>query len=290
MTSYCMNGAAANVAARVSEQVGDGRCRFGGGAGRGLRLPGLAHERGTRDPLDLVRLPRASHLRLPEHVGVHGRQRGLGDGRARRGPRAVSFGFRLEAPALRVRGGEAPHRHPGRRRRASQGPGIRKAPGGHCPRLGEAARGVRARAREVSPVRMRAIVLAAGKADIEHVKPMFPNGLTGIGGAIAIIYVSFFGYQLIANTAEEIINSSCVRFLENGTIGQIIEKPSAEALADIPTELSHDIAKRIRDAAEMGDVTTLNAIAAEIKDQSDSCMLFSKQIIQMAEDFDLDGI
>ena len=55
-------------------------------------------------------------------------------------------------------------------------------------------------------VLMTLIVLAAGKADIENVKPMFPNGLAGIGGAIAIIYVSFFGYQLIANTAEEIIN------------------------------------------------------------------------------------
>jgi HPt (histidine-containing phosphotransfer) domain-containing protein len=69
-------------------------------------------------------------------------------------------------------------------------------------------------------------------------------------------------------------------------IGEI----AVEDLADIPSELSHDIVKRIRDAAEMGDVTTLNAIAEEIKDQSDSCMLLSKQIIQMAEDFDLDGI
>jgi CheY-like chemotaxis protein len=69
-------------------------------------------------------------------------------------------------------------------------------------------------------------------------------------------------------------------------IGQL----SAEELVDIPSELSQDIAKRIRDAAEMGDVKTLNAIAEGIKDQSDSCMLLSKQIIQMAEDFDLDGI
>jgi HPt (histidine-containing phosphotransfer) domain-containing protein len=69
-----------------------------------------------------------------------------------------------------------------------------------------------------------------------------------------------------------------------------IEKPSTEAFADIPTELSRDIAKRIRDAAEMGDITTLNAIAEEIKDRSDACMLLSKQIVQMAEDFDLDGL
>ena len=78
------------------------------------------------------------------------------------------------------------------------------------------------------------------------------------------------------------------------SLGALVEKNSeqlsAEALADIQTELSQDISKRIRDAAEMGDVMTLNAIAEEIKDQSDSCMLLSKQIVQMAEDFDLDGI
>ena len=71
---------------------------------------------------------------------------------------------------------------------------------------------------------------------------------------------------------------------------ETICKLSSEELVDVPTELSQDIAKRIRDAAEMGDVTTLNAIAEEIKDQSNSCMLLSKQIIQMAENFDLDGI
>ena len=40
----------------------------------------------------------------------------------------------------------------------------------------------------------------------------------------------------------------------------------------------------------MGDVMTLNAIAAEIKTQSDSCEPLSKLILQMAEDFDFDGI
>jgi CheY-like chemotaxis protein len=67
-------------------------------------------------------------------------------------------------------------------------------------------------------------------------------------------------------------------------------KLSDEELVDIPAELAQDIAKRILAAAEMGDVTTLNAIAEEIKDQSDLCIPLSKQIIQMAEDFDLDGI
>jgi HPt (histidine-containing phosphotransfer) domain-containing protein len=69
-----------------------------------------------------------------------------------------------------------------------------------------------------------------------------------------------------------------------------VSKLSDEELAAIPEEFSQDIAKRIRDAAEMGDVTTLNAIAEEIKTHSDSCIPLSNQIVQLAEDFDLDGI
>ena len=67
-------------------------------------------------------------------------------------------------------------------------------------------------------------------------------------------------------------------------------KLSDEEISAIPAELAQDIAKRIRDAAEMGDVTTLNAIAEEIKTHSDICVPLSKQIVQLAEDFDLDGI
>ena len=44
------------------------------------------------------------------------------------------------------------------------------------------------------------------------------------------------------------------------------------------------------DLSQMGDVMTLNAIADEIKAHSDYSIPLSKQINQMAEDFDLDGI
>ena len=71
---------------------------------------------------------------------------------------------------------------------------------------------------------------------------------------------------------------------------EIICKLSDEAISAIPAEFARDIAKRIRDAAEMGDVTTLNAIAAEIKTHSDSYVPLSNQIVQLAEDFDLDGV
>ena len=67
-------------------------------------------------------------------------------------------------------------------------------------------------------------------------------------------------------------------------------KISDDEISAIPAQFAQDIAKRIRDASEMGDVTTINAIAEEIRAQSDSCVPLSKQIVQMAEDFDLDGI
>jgi len=75
-----------------------------------------------------------------------------------------------------------------------------------------------------------------------------------------------------------------------GSAEDITCKISDDEISAIPAELAQDIAKRIRDAAEMGDVTALNAIAAEIKTHSDSCIPLSKQIIQVAEDFDFDGI
>ncbi|WP_020529637.1 amino acid permease [Flexithrix dorotheae] len=40
--------------------------------------------------------------------------------------------------------------------------------------------------------------------NIDNLTPMYPNGFKGTGAAIAIIYISFFGFQLIANNSDEI--------------------------------------------------------------------------------------
>ncbi|NPA35235.1 MAG: amino acid permease [Chlorobi bacterium] len=48
------------------------------------------------------------------------------------------------------------------------------------------------------------IILSSFHSDIQNVKPFFPKGFHGTLGAISIIYISFFGYQLIANSADEI--------------------------------------------------------------------------------------
>ncbi len=49
------------------------------------------------------------------------------------------------------------------------------------------------------------IIVSAFHTNIDYVKPMFPKGFHGTMGAISIIYISFFGYQLIANNSDEII-------------------------------------------------------------------------------------
>ena len=48
------------------------------------------------------------------------------------------------------------------------------------------------------------ILLSSSHLDINNATPVFPKGFHGTLGAISIIYISFFGYQLIANNADEI--------------------------------------------------------------------------------------
>ena len=50
------------------------------------------------------------------------------------------------------------------------------------------------------------VIVSSLHLNIENLKPVFPNHFHGTVAAISIIYVSFFGYQLIANNADEIID------------------------------------------------------------------------------------
>jgi len=61
-------------------------------------------------------------------------------------------------------------------------------------------------------------------------------------------------------------------------------------LAGIPAELVQDLPQRARDAAEMGNVSALMAIAEELNARSDACTPLSNRIVQLAEDFNFEGI
>ncbi len=48
------------------------------------------------------------------------------------------------------------------------------------------------------------IVFSIFHVNTDNIRPFFPNSMNGTLGAISLIYISFFGYQLIANNADEI--------------------------------------------------------------------------------------
>jgi PAS domain S-box-containing protein len=66
--------------------------------------------------------------------------------------------------------------------------------------------------------------------------------------------------------------------------------PSAADLGEIPSELASEAAERIRNAAEMGDVTGIKTIVDDLKSRSDAFAPTGAKFIQMAEDFDFEGI
>jgi two-component system sensor histidine kinase/response regulator len=63
------------------------------------------------------------------------------------------------------------------------------------------------------------------------------------------------------------------------------EKP-----APLPPELAQEVAQRLRDAAESGDVTELAAIAAELTARADGGTFYGAEIQRLTEDFDFDGL
>jgi len=67
-------------------------------------------------------------------------------------------------------------------------------------------------------------------------------------------------------------------------------EPSDEELAAIPAELVQDLPERLREAAEMGNVSAIMTIAEDLKARSDVCTPLSNRIVQLAEDFDFEGI
>jgi CheY-like chemotaxis protein/HPt (histidine-containing phosphotransfer) domain-containing protein len=145
--------------------------------------------------------------------------------------------------------------------------------------------------------------------DMNHAHSLVHNlkGLAGNLAATALLSAAIEMEKLVKGESNKIPSdkqlTQTYKNLENAitnslesvqTLGlQVQDKVphlSDEEISAIPAELARNMAKRLRDAADMGDVMTLNAIAEEIKTQSDTCVPLSKQIVQLAEDIDLDGI
>jgi HPt (histidine-containing phosphotransfer) domain-containing protein len=78
------------------------------------------------------------------------------------------------------------------------------------------------------------------------------------------------------------------------TLGSSTEEIACEIsegmIAEVPAELIKGACNRIKEAVDTGDVMGVKSIAEELKAKSDAITPISDKFIQLAEDFDFDGI
>jgi len=69
-----------------------------------------------------------------------------------------------------------------------------------------------------------------------------------------------------------------------------ISQPGAAAIPSMPLELAKQTAERLRNAVDIGNISELKTIAAELESGPDTYDDLSDTIARLAEDFDFDGI
>jgi HPt (histidine-containing phosphotransfer) domain-containing protein len=78
------------------------------------------------------------------------------------------------------------------------------------------------------------------------------------------------------------------------TLVPAVEKKIADSHADprasVPAELIQQVTESINEAADMGDVAQIKSIAEALRSESDAVAPFCDQLVQLADDFDFDGI
>jgi hypothetical protein len=63
-----------------------------------------------------------------------------------------------------------------------------------------------------------------------------------------------------------------------------------DELPPLPAEVAKDIVQRLRQAAELGDVTELNKVGAELVAQPAGASHYAEEISRLTAAFDFDGI
>ena len=66
--------------------------------------------------------------------------------------------------------------------------------------------------------------------------------------------------------------------------------PTVESTGELPPDLAKEAAGKLREAAEMGDVSGLTAIAEEMASRSRNFAPYQSRIAQLTDDFDFEGI
>jgi signal transduction histidine kinase/CheY-like chemotaxis protein len=82
--------------------------------------------------------------------------------------------------------------------------------------------------------------------------------------------------------------SACRTLAESA--GDETVPPDAASMPLIPLELARQTAQRLREAVDMGNISELKTIAEGLRLDSNQCESVSSKILELTEDFDLDGL
>ena len=88
---------------------------------------------------------------------------------------------------------------------------------------------------------------------------------------------------------NKLLGGSMDALIRHGAEEKNIES-TAEWLAEVPVAEGKEITDKIKAAADMGDVMQVASIAEELKSGTPSLAPFCDKIIQLADDFDFEGI
>ena len=80
-----------------------------------------------------------------------------------------------------------------------------------------------------------------------------------------------------------------IQALGPAAVAPIVEQ-SEKSLLTLPPELAKEASERIREAADMGDITQLKSIADELTSRTNAFTPLGNKIIELAEEFDFEGI
>jgi len=111
---------------------------------------------------------------------------------------------------------------------------------------------------------------------VKHISPAAPPSADAMSAA----------YELLRDALERGLAAA-------GSLAPAAAVPAglaAAAPADLPPDLSRQAAVRLRTAAEVGDVSELQAAAKELSARTSAFGAYAERIQRMADDFDFDGI
>jgi CheY-like chemotaxis protein/HPt (histidine-containing phosphotransfer) domain-containing protein len=80
-----------------------------------------------------------------------------------------------------------------------------------------------------------------------------------------------------------------IQALGPAEVAPVVE-PSEDSLSALPPELAKEASERIREAADLGDITQLKSIADELSSKIKAFAPLGNKIIKLADEFDFEGI